>query len=73
MDFLKALHIKETNNGVSTGTKWISTTGVTIDSYSPVDGKKIGSVQAADKESYEQVIKKAEEAEALEEEKDEND
>lgn len=62
MDFLKALHIKETNSGVSTGTKWISTKGVTIDSYSPVDGKKIGAVQAADKESYEQVIKKAEDA-----------
>jgi aldehyde dehydrogenase (NAD+) len=62
MEFLKALRIESTNNGVSTGTKWIKSSGETIDSYSPVDGKKIGSVVAADKVSYETVIKKAEEA-----------
>jgi len=62
MDFLKTLKIESTNKGVSTGTKWIISTGKTIDSFSPVDGKKIGSVTAADKESYETVIKKAEEA-----------
>jgi aldehyde dehydrogenase (NAD+) len=62
MEFLKALRIESTNNGVSTGTKWIKLSGETIDSYSPVDGKKIGSVVAADKASYEIVINKAEEA-----------
>lgn len=62
MDFLKALKIEATNKGVSTGTQWIKSAGETIDSYSPVDGKKIGSVIAADKASYEIVIKKAEEA-----------
>ena len=62
MDFLKSLKIAATNKGVSTGTKWIDSTGEAIDSYSPVDGKKIGSVIAADKASYEAVIKKAEEA-----------
>jgi aldehyde dehydrogenase (NAD+) len=62
MDFLKTLRIEEVNNGVSTGTQWIQSTGEKIDSFSPVDGKKIGSVAAADKESYEAVIKKAEEA-----------
>ncbi len=62
MDFLKALGIEATNNGVSTGTGWIRSKGETIDSFSPVDGKKIGSVITADKESYEAVIKKAEEA-----------
>ena len=62
MDFLKALKIGSLNNGVSTGTEWIRSNGSTIDSFSPVDGKKIGSVTAADKESYEAVIKKAEEA-----------
>jgi aldehyde dehydrogenase (NAD+) len=62
MDFLKTLKIESTNNGVSTGTKWIKTSGETIDSYSPVDGEKIGSVIAADKASYEIVINKAEEA-----------
>ena len=62
MDFLKTLGIDTTNNGVSTGTKWIKSAGETIDSFSPVDGKKIGSVTATDKASYEIVIKKAEEA-----------
>jgi aldehyde dehydrogenase (NAD+) len=62
MDFLKILKIESTNSGVSTGTQWINSKGETIDSFSPVDGKKIGSVTAADKESYEAVIKKAEEA-----------
>ncbi|HWR32123.1 MAG TPA: aldehyde dehydrogenase family protein [Chitinophagaceae bacterium] len=62
MDFLKTLKIGSTNKGVSTGTQWINSTGETIDSFSPVDGKKIGSVTAADKESYEIVIKKAEKA-----------
>lgn len=62
MDFLKALKIDSTNNGVSTGTQWIKSSGETIDSFSPVDGKKIGSVIAADKNSYETVVKKAEEA-----------
>lgn len=62
MDFLSTLKIDSTNKGVSTGTQWINSKGEIIDSFSPVDGKKIGSVTAADKESYEAVIKKAEEA-----------
>jgi aldehyde dehydrogenase (NAD+) len=62
MDFLSSLHIETNNKGVSTGTQWLDSTGGTIDSFSPVDGKKIGSVTAADKESYEAVIKQAEEA-----------
>ncbi|MEO5948572.1 MAG: aldehyde dehydrogenase family protein [Chitinophagaceae bacterium] len=47
---------------MSTGTKWIDSSGETIDSYSPVDGKKIGSVIAADKAGYVLVVSKAEEA-----------
>jgi aldehyde dehydrogenase (NAD+) len=62
MDFLEKLSIEAVNKGVSTGTKWIASKGETIDSFSPVDGKKIGSVIAADKESYELLMKKAEEA-----------
>lgn len=62
MDFLSTLKIDSTNKGVSTGTQWINSKGEIIDSFSPVDGNKIGSVTAADKESYEAVIKKAEEA-----------
>ena len=62
MDFLKALKIEVINKGVSTGIQWIDSSGETIDSFSPVDGKKIGSVIAADKASYETVVKKAQEA-----------
>jgi aldehyde dehydrogenase (NAD+) len=62
MEFLKTLQIGHSNPGVSTGTRWIESAGETIDSYSPVDGKKIASVQAADKAGYETVMQKAEEA-----------
>ena len=56
MDFLKAFNIKDDNSGVSTGTEWIESKGEKINSYSPVDGKLIGSVTAADKNNYEKVI-----------------
>jgi len=56
MDFLKELSISDKNAGASTGKNWIETIGETIQSYSPVDGKQIGSVTAADKESYETVM-----------------
>ena len=62
MDFLKSLKIATTNNGISTGAKWLNSTGEIIESSSPVDGKKIGSVISADKASYNAVIEKAEEA-----------
>ncbi len=62
MEFLKALQIGVMNPGVSTGTQWINAGGETIDSYSPVDGKKIASVQAADKAGYEAVMQQAEAA-----------
>ncbi|HKC35068.1 MAG TPA: aldehyde dehydrogenase family protein, partial [Chitinophagaceae bacterium] len=62
MDFLKALHVEPDNNGVSTGSKWIKASGEKINCYSPVDGKLIGAVTAADKESYEKIIQTAESA-----------
>jgi len=62
MDFLEKLKLKDLNKGVSTGKDWINSTGAVIDSFSPVDGKKIGSVRSADKQSYDLVISKAEEA-----------
>ncbi len=61
-DILKQLGIKDNNHGVSTGANWIKSGGETILSSSPVDAKNIASVKGADKESYETVIKKAEEA-----------
>lgn len=59
MDFLESLHIQSINFGVSTGSQWIKSSGKKINSYSPVDGKLIGSVFSTDKESYEQVINTA--------------
>jgi aldehyde dehydrogenase (NAD+) len=61
-DFIKQLGIKQTNDGVSTGVNWITSTGETITSSSPVDGKTIASVTSADKATYETVIAKAQEA-----------
>jgi len=62
MEFLKTLRIDTVNPGVSTGTAWIPSGGETIDSFSPVDGKKIASVIVADKTGYETVLRAAEAA-----------
>ncbi len=61
MQFLKNLNIEEVNAGTSTGFGWIKTSEV-LDSFSPVDGKKIASVQKVSKEEYDRVIAKANEA-----------
>ena len=62
MDFLKSLEIHSENRGTSTGTKWIETSGSSITSFSPVDGKLIGKVISTDNETYEAIIAKAQEA-----------
>jgi aldehyde dehydrogenase (NAD+) len=62
MEFLKQLNIQQKNNGVSTGTQWLESKGPIIESFSPVDGKLIGSVTSADNESYQQAINKAKQA-----------
>jgi aldehyde dehydrogenase (NAD+) len=56
---LSTLGLKKSNLGVSTGTKWLKTKGIRIESFSPADGKLIGSVQSADEKSYRAVISKA--------------
>lgn len=62
MQFLQALQLQATNQGVSTGTQWISSNGKAIESYSPVDGKLIGTVVTADDANYKQVIATAQKA-----------
>ena len=62
MDFLKTLQIQGNNPGVSTGSTWIKTKAAVIESYSPVDGKLIGSVIAADEKSYQTVVATAQKA-----------
>ena len=62
MDFLEKLNINSLNDGVSTGSEWIHAGGEVIESYSPVDGRLIASVRAADKNSFESVVEKAQAA-----------
>ncbi len=59
--FLKNLNLETTNSGTSTGLKFYSS-DKNIDSYSPVDGKLIGSVSVTTKEQYESVVNAAVEA-----------
>ncbi|HQR94468.1 MAG: aldehyde dehydrogenase family protein [Bacteroidetes bacterium 24-39-8] len=56
MDFLRLLEIENQNKGVSTGINWIETNGSIIESFSPVDGKLIASVETADKAAYTKTI-----------------
>ena len=55
---LKELGVKDLNEGTSTGSKWFSN-GKIIESYSPVDGRLIGSVKSTSKEDYEKVMNAA--------------
>lgn len=56
---LKALGVNRSNQGTSTGSKWYKTKGAKLESYSPADGKLIGTVQASDEKAYHAVIKQA--------------
>jgi aldehyde dehydrogenase (NAD+) len=58
---LKALGLKEINEGCSTGSKWFSS-GELMESISPVDGKLIAKVKTATKEDFEKVLTSAKEA-----------
>ncbi len=62
MEFLQSLQLQKENNGSSTGTATIASKGELILSFSPVDGKLIGSVSTTDKAAYEQIITTAETA-----------
>ncbi len=59
---LKRLHIEPVNQGLSTGAEWHKSQGKTIDSFSPIDGAKLGSVTGANRDDYEMVMQKATEA-----------
>jgi len=54
-DALKALGLKEINEGTSTGSTNFSS-GEIIESYSPVDGTLIGKVKTTTSEDYEKVM-----------------
>ncbi len=53
---LDKLGIEKINEGASTGTKWLKSGGEKLESFSPVDGKKIASVYTVTNETYNQVI-----------------
>ena len=60
-EFLKKLKLKKKNQGTWTGLKNLAGKSF-IDSYSPVDGKLIGSVSITSKANYNKVIKTASKA-----------
>jgi len=62
MDFLQQLNIKNENAGTSTGSKKTCEGGEKVDSYSPVDGKLIGSVLSTSPENYNKTVETAQQA-----------
>ena len=59
---LISLGIESTNSGASIGGNWLNTSGEKIISYSPVDGKEIGTIISASEQDYHQCIDSAVEA-----------
>ncbi|HSK12121.1 MAG TPA: aldehyde dehydrogenase family protein [Phnomibacter sp.] len=59
---LDNLGISSLNRGTSTGSDWLITNGSPLDSFSPVDGKLIGSAMPTDRPTYDIVVLKAQEA-----------
>src|ERR1051325_8692592 len=59
---LNTLGIKEINNGVCTGTKWLSTSGELLESYSSSDGALIAKIIQGTKDDYEKIIPLADQA-----------
>src|SRR5260221_2727615 len=59
---LQTLGIIRTSHGVSTVKKWLKSKGVSLEPYSPVDGKLIGKVQSADDKAFAQVVAQSQKA-----------
>ena len=59
---LKQLGLSAINNGTSTGLKAIASKGQKLDSYSPVDGKLIGSVHSTKRNDFDKVVETAQAA-----------
>ncbi len=56
---LATLGIDKHNEGAANGTKWLKAGGDIIDSFSPVDGKRIASVTGVTRKSYDAVVAEA--------------
>src|SRR3990170_2825040 len=59
---LLALGIRKVNPGASTGQKWYKQRTQRIESFSPVDGKHIGSVYSTDEKTFQVIVSKSREA-----------
>jgi len=59
MEFLQQLQIQAENSGTSTGKEWLSSGGIALDSFSPVDGKRISIITTTDRPSYDKVVETA--------------
>ena len=59
---LNKLGLKRSNPGISTGATWYRSTGPRLESFSPADGKLIGTVLSGDEKSFHKVVAKASEA-----------
>ena len=55
-NILSKLNIQSLTNGTAIGSNWLRGGGESIDSFSPVDGKKIGSISSTSKKQYEEVL-----------------
>lgn len=53
---LAELGLDKKNFGTSTGSAWMKSSTETIDSISPVDGKRIGAVYATSEKTYSEVV-----------------
>ncbi len=61
-DFLKELAIQKDNFGLSTGQNQWKGQGLVLESYSPVNGERIGTTHMASREDYDRVIRVAQDA-----------
>ena len=62
MELLTALKIDTQNTGTATGTQWLPSEAGSLESFSPVDGKKIATVATTDKAGYDKVVQAAQDA-----------
>ncbi len=63
-EVIEQLGIKAENFGASTGSTWTKTKGERIESFSPVDGKLIATVESATDKDYNAIVKQAQKAAA---------
>jgi len=59
MQFLRNLKIDQNNAGTATGSSWKTSNGEALQSFSPVDGKLIATVEITDQQAYEDTIETA--------------